>query len=142
MIDNSPILRSFGIINLRVDPNPSTLTLNGGPYINGEKKFVDYGKFEIYVAEPGYIPFTLDIELSQNHSFYLNNIRLFKNSVETLFDRNIKSIEKLGNGYLMFDSSGSIWSYPGSTLSGAIVQVKAVTGSGGITATGGTIISL
>lgn len=141
VVDTASILQSFGIINLRVNPNPATLTLNGSPLINGEKKFVDYGDFEIFVEQPGYIPLTLDIELSRNHSFYLNTIQLFKNPTENVFSKSVKKLEKLGGGYLLTDNSGSIWNYPNVSSTGVLVQNK-ISGTGGLTDTGGVIASL
>lgn len=82
------------------------------------------------VEESGYIPLTLDIELSRNHPFYLNNIRLFRNPTETIYTKNLNRIEKLENGYLAFDQSGSIWHFTSSANTGALIQIKAAgTGS-------------
>jgi len=125
------ILKSFGIINLKVNPEPRTLTLNGQPYVNGDKKFVDYGAYELHVEEPNYIPLTLDIELSRNHSFYLNTIRLFKNPVEKPFERDTDRIEKIGAGFLSFGTGA---------LLDAVINVSS-TGAAS-TSTGITAVSL
>jgi hypothetical protein len=112
------ILKSFGIINLQVNPNPHVLTLNGLPYANGDNKFVDYGSYELRVEEPGYIPLTIDIDLSRNQSFYLNTVKLFKIPVEKPFDRPTSRIEKSGKGFIGWGSSGSIVRYPTGTGTG------------------------
>lgn len=130
------ILKSFGIINLKVNPEPRTLTLNGQPYVNGDKKFVDYGNYELNVAEPDYIPLTLDIELSRNHAFYLNTIRLFKNPAEKPFERNTDRIEKLGAGFLSFGSGGSVFKHTLPNGTGAILDKVLNTSSTGAVSTG------
>lgn len=127
----SQILKSFGIINLKVNPNPQTLTLNGEPYTNGDNKFVDYGDYELRVEEPGYIPLMLEIGLSRNHSFYLNTIRLFKNPIEKTFVRPTVKIEKLGSGFLSYDSSGSVYQHASSIGTGTLLDsILLITGSG------------
>ena len=116
------ILKSFGIVNLKVSPTPKIFTLNNEPYTNGDNKFVDYGEYELKVEEPGYIPLTLNINLSRNHAFYLNTIRLFKNPNEKIFERPTQKIEKLGAGFLSFESSGKIFQHPTYTSTGRLIN--------------------
>lgn len=116
------ILKSFGIVNLKVSPTPKIFTLNNEPYTNGDNKFVDYGEYELKVEEPGYIPLTLNINLSRNHAFYLNTIRLFKNPNEKIFERPTQKIEKLGAGFLSFESSGKIFQHPIYTSTGRLIN--------------------
>jgi len=138
------VLKSFGIINLKVTPNPSKLTLNNLPYVNGDNKFVDYGDYELQVEETGYIPLTIDINLSRSHSFYLNTIGLFKNPVEKPFERNTDRIEKFGLGFLSFDEDGKIWHHATDTSTGELIDTILLgnTGSIALTSSGSQIRSL
>jgi hypothetical protein len=52
VIPPESILKSFGIINLRVTPAPSAMTINGLPYQNGDKQIFDYGTYSLDVQNP------------------------------------------------------------------------------------------
>ncbi len=70
------------------------MTLNGKPYTNGDKKILDYGKYSIEVRESGYLPLSINVELSKTNPFYLNNVRLLELRSPIALGVNLAEIEE------------------------------------------------
>ncbi len=70
------------------------MTLNGKPYTNGDKKILDYGKYSIEVRESGYLPLSINVELSKTNPFYLNNVRLLELRSPITLDQALTDIEE------------------------------------------------
>ena len=104
--DPESILKSFGIINLRVTPESSVITINGLPYKNGDKQIFDYGKYTLDVQNPGYLPIKISVELSKNTSFYLNTIQMLKLSEPKKALEPLISITKNGLAHIAMTESG------------------------------------
>ncbi len=79
--ESQQVLKSFGIINIHVEPNPETLTINDIPYKNSDKSIFDYGVYRINIAQSGYLPITIETTLDKKNQFYINTIELIKNPV-------------------------------------------------------------
>ena len=130
---NDAVLKSFGIISMRVDPTPATMTVNGLPYQNGDKRIYDYGAYTMDIQNPGYLPIAIKIELSRLNPFYLNTVRLLEVPRETRFPETLRSIETL-NGFAIAE-----------TFSGSFLYITApYSGSGtplGTSASGGILSS-
>ncbi len=133
------LLKSFGIINLKVDPNPTSMTVNGLPYKNWDKQIFDYGKYALDVQNSGYLPLKIQIELSKANPFYLNNVRLLKVPTEVLFAQKIESIEQIGTLGIAKTLSGGYFRIMPPYASGSLISLV---GSGGLSGSGNLARSL
>lgn len=131
-LSNTPsqVVRSFGIVNIQVDPNPAILNINGQQYQNGAKSIFDYGKYNIDIEDPTYVPIHIQTTLDRQNPFYINTIRLLKTPTSTELPHVLEKVETLANGkyvakvstgsgktnYEVFDSTFAT----GSSLTGAI----------------------
>ena len=103
------VVRSFGIVNIQVDPNPNVLTINNLPYQNGDKSIFDYGEYRIDIEHPEYVPIHIKTVLNKQNPFYINIIRLLKTPKATELPKYFESVETLSNGkYLVNTLSGSL----------------------------------
>ncbi len=125
---NVQMLRSFGIVNIQVNPNPSVLTINKVGYQNGSKSIFDYGEYRIDIEEPEYVPIHIRTTLDRQNPFYINTIRLLKTPKATELAHYFESVDNITTGkYLAKTQSGSIKEYEifdstfltGATLTGA-----------------------
>lgn len=92
------VVRAFGIINIRVDPNPHTLTVNDLPYRNSDKSIFDYGTYRIKIAEDGYLPIDIETTLDKNNQFYINTIELIKNPESIMLPDSFESVATIKPG--------------------------------------------
>ncbi|MFZ4462025.1 MAG: hypothetical protein ACOYN2_06055 [Patescibacteria group bacterium] len=95
---SSQVVRSFGIVNIQVDPNPATLHINGQPYQNGAKSIFDYGKYNIDIEDPTYVPIHIQTTLDRQNPFYINIIRLLKTPTSTELPHVFEKVENLSSG--------------------------------------------
>lgn len=121
---NDGVLKSFGIINLKVDPNPASLTINTLPYQNGDKRIYDYGKYIIQISDENYLPVNIDVELSRSNPFYLNSIKLLGRPNPVALKEKITALEPFPEYTLAETLSGVTLyqanSFTGISLSGTV----------------------
>ena len=122
-------MKSFGIINIRVNPNPNIFTINGKPYRNGDKSIFDYGPYDIRIEESGYIPIHIGTVLDAENPFYINAIELIRFPAAGMFSGNVSRIEPVDpHTFLAISGTGSEKTYTiyNETLSGGIALSGAV----------------
>jgi hypothetical protein len=122
------LLKSFGIINLRVTPEPNSMTINGAAYKNGDKQIFDYGVYSLDVQNPGYLPIQIRIELSRNKSFYLNTINMLRLWAESQNSSNLTSIVKNGSNWIATTQSGGYEIIKTPYWSGSVIPMTTASG--------------
>lgn len=78
-------LHSFGIVNVKVKPTDSAISLNDAPYASDSKLRVDYGKYHLVMSHEGYLTGSMDFSISDEKNFYIDNVILLKKPAYSQF---------------------------------------------------------
>lgn len=84
------LIRSFGIINIRIYPRDAIIGVNGEVFGFDEKKMVPYGKYRLSVGKPGYIQDRVRFNINKKTPYFISEIHLIPQATYT----------KIGSGEL------------------------------------------
>jgi hypothetical protein len=119
-IEREDLVRSFGIINIRVIPWDARILLSWEDLGNDEKKMVSYGKYRLSIGKPGYVQDWIDFSIDRETPYYIDEVSLIPQAVYTKGDSDISWISKIsddswiaetGSGKILYDetfSSGKV----------------------------------
>lgn len=114
----SPLIRSFGIINVNTTPIDTTILLGSGTYGNNEKKMSDYGDYTMQVAGSGYLTNMMKFRIDREKPFFIEKVSLLPVPTYRELQR-VQSIYQVSDDtYITKTASGLVWS--GSTASGKL----------------------
>lgn len=107
-----PIIKQFGIINLRTQPNPDNIFINWVSYSNWDKKINDYGKYGVEIYKKWYIPAIFDIIINKDYPIFYDIINIFKIWEYSKIDIKFDEISKVDGYYFLKNKNDkTIWVY-------------------------------
>ncbi len=124
----SDLIRSFGIINVKVTPADATITLGSGSYSNNEKRMSDYGEYMMSVSREGYVWAMLPFEIDREKPFLIEKLSLLPTPRYTLLDTASGHLALGKNSYLIQTSNRYI--YSGASLRSPINYTGSLTSIG------------
>lgn len=77
------LIRSFGIINVRVHPRDAHIAINGTSFGFDEKRMVPYGKYRLSVGKPGYIQDRVRFTIDKKMPYFISEITLIPQAIYT-----------------------------------------------------------
>ena len=117
-------MKSFGIINVRVVPLDSSITLGSGSYGNNEKRMSDYGNYLMSIKKNGYVTNAIEFIIDRDKPYFIEKVSLLP-SPEYKKIPEMLDIYPMKNGEVIFrTASGYVFS--GTT------QTKSFVYSGGL----------
>ena len=69
-------LRSFGVINIKTQPQDARITINGVDHYSGEQILSPYGEYEANIDRTGYIPASMQFHIDGDINYFINNLTL------------------------------------------------------------------
>lgn len=111
LTETGGIIRSFGIVNINVKNSETTISLNGLPYVNSEKKMVDYGNYTISITKPGYISGEMPFIIDKETPYYIDDITLLPKGSYSELQKNISNIVNIGTDTWLTQSGNTTWLY-------------------------------
>jgi hypothetical protein len=75
-LSREELIRSFGIINIRVYPRDANISINGTSFGFDEKRMVPYGKYRLSVGKPGYIQDRVRFTIDKKMPYFISEINL------------------------------------------------------------------
>lgn len=75
-IERDELVRSFGIVNIRVEPRDARIQINREDIGYDEKKMVRYDTYSLSIGKPGYVQDRLSFIIDKNTPYYIDTVRL------------------------------------------------------------------
>jgi hypothetical protein len=116
--EREDLVRSFGIVNIRVEPRDARILLSGEDLGNDEKKMVSYGKYRLSIGKPGYIQDWVDFSIDREMPYYIDEVSLIPQATYTKIGTGALSLSKISDSGWMAETSSGNMLYEASFLSG------------------------
>lgn len=113
------LIRSFGIINIRIYPRNAIIGVNGEVFGFDEKKMVPYGKYRLSVGKPGYIQDRVRFSIDKKTPYFISEIHLIPQANYTKIGSGELEVSKVDatrwiakewRTHILYDKYFSTWS--------------------------------
>ena len=103
------LIKSFGIINISVDPGDATITLGSGTYTNNEKKMTNYGTYSLLISREGYLPSGSQFTIDRETPYYIDLLTLLPIPTYSPYGSGVAHIANIGNNdWIAHQGSGMV----------------------------------
>jgi hypothetical protein len=120
------LVKSFGIINIRVEPRDARILLSGEELGNDEKKMVAYDEYTLSIGKPGYVQDWVDISIDRETPYYIDEVTLLPRATYMRISSGSVTFSRIwSDGWLAKNNSGYTL-YDTTLFSGSLVETPSV----------------
>jgi hypothetical protein len=87
-------IKSFGIVNVTVNPRDAKILLSGADFVNDEKRMVNYDTYTLSIGKPGYIQSRVRFAIDRETPYYIDKVTLIPRATYIQIDNPLISVSK------------------------------------------------
>jgi hypothetical protein len=120
--DRGVMIRSFGIVNVKVQPENTAINLNNAPYGNNEKKMVDYGEYTLAMNEFWRLPYSITFTIDRERPFYIDSIFLVPKPRYLPYAKWLDQVARIDDNAWTVQNASGMTLFDGSFLTGMLIS--------------------
>lgn len=98
------LIKSFGIINIKVIPTSAQIYLGSGSYGNNEKRMSNYGSYTLSMRQDGYVTNALSFIIDKEKPYFIEEVSLLQQPKYRALS-GITTVYPTENGMPLYESS-------------------------------------